>query len=161
MNRIQTFIKYFMWIAIFYVFSNFLIDVGLNSMYSEIVAKNEYSDIISVEQAEATRVNGRIRGVITNEGLDDINGKYVKVDFYSERNNNMGTKYVYISNVDRYESKAFEILFEASNVDSYTIEIVDEKVEIDTNWFNIDFEDEDGTNTRLLFSAMIILLPLI
>lgn len=65
MKRMGTFLKYALWIIAFWILSNFLIEVGLNSNYKKIERKDELSEV-SIYQAEATKVNGRIRGFISD-----------------------------------------------------------------------------------------------
>ena len=65
MKKMGTFLKYILWIIAFFIFSNFLIEVGLNSNYKKIERRDELS-VVSIYQAEATKVNGRIRGFINN-----------------------------------------------------------------------------------------------
>ena len=63
MNTLQ---KIAVWTAMLigtFIFSDFLINVGLNSTYKDIERKDNNSQIV-VYQADATYVNGRIRGVI-------------------------------------------------------------------------------------------------
>lgn len=60
-----TFLKYVLWLIAFFIFSNFLIEVGLNSNYKKIERRDEFSGV-SIYQAEATKVNGRIRGFISD-----------------------------------------------------------------------------------------------
>ena len=58
--------KIVIWILILigvFILSDFLIYVGLNSTYKDIERKDNNSQIV-VYQADATSVNGRIRGVI-------------------------------------------------------------------------------------------------
>lgn len=65
MKRMGTFLKYALWIIAFWILSNFLIEVGLNSNYKKIERRDELSKV-SIYQAEATKVNGRIRGFISD-----------------------------------------------------------------------------------------------
>lgn len=65
MKRMGTFLKYALWIIAFWILSNFLIEVGLNSNYKKIERRDELSGV-SIYQAEATKVNGRIRGFISD-----------------------------------------------------------------------------------------------
>lgn len=162
MDRIQTFIKYILWLVTFYIISNFLINVGLNSMYKDLKQINEeLSDTVLIQQAEATAVNGRIRGTITNEGAIDLNEKYIKATLYSERGVEMGTKYIEIEDLDRDETKPFEIFFEASNTALYSILIVEEKDEEALEKSTINFMGKEINKVQLLFSAAVLLLPMI
>ena len=117
----------FLWVLMIigmFILSDFLIAVGLNSTYKDIVRKDENFKI-SIYQADATYVNGRIRGIIKD--TTNINNKYLEVELYSERNILMGRKYIEIQNND--DSQPFEVLFRAKDVKYYKVDIVDEKKE--------------------------------
>ena len=61
MDRLKTFAKYIIWIALFWIFSDILIYAGLNSTYKDISSKNSVPDGIQIIQMQATKVNGRIK----------------------------------------------------------------------------------------------------
>lgn len=124
MDKIKKYILYIVLIALFALFSNFLIAVGLNSNYKEIERRQDNLSQVEVVQAEATKVNGRIRGIINNKE-NKIEHKYLKIEFFTERNINMGSKYIEI-NHDQ-EEMPFEAFFKLNNVSSYKISVVDEK----------------------------------
>lgn len=124
MDKIKKYILYIALIALFALFSNFLIAVGLNSNYKEIERRQDNLSQVEVVQAEATKVNGRIRGIINNKE-NKIEHKYLKIEFFTERNINMGSKYIEI-NHDQ-EEMPFEAFFKLNNVSSYKISVVDEK----------------------------------
>lgn len=107
-----------------FILSDFLIYVGLNSTYKDIERTDNNSQII-VYQADATYVNGRIRGMIKN--TSEIQGKYLKIELYSKRNVSLGKKYIEIENKENSETQSFELLFKAKDVASYKIETVNEK----------------------------------
>lgn len=107
-----------------FILSDFLIYVGLNSTYKDIERTDNNSQII-VYQADATYVNGRIRGMIKN--TSEIQGKYLKIELYSKRNVSLGKKYIEIENKENSETQSFELLFKAQDVASYKIETVNEK----------------------------------
>lgn len=73
-----TFLKYALWIIAFWIFSNFLIEIGLNSNYKNIERKDEVSQV-SIYQAEATKVNGRIRGFIKNSRRAKLKWEIYKI----------------------------------------------------------------------------------
>lgn len=77
MKRMGTFLKYTLWVIAFFIFSNFLIEVGLNSNYKKIERRDELSEV-TIYQAEATKVNGRIRGFIS-DSRRRINRKIFKI----------------------------------------------------------------------------------
>lgn len=119
--------KIIAWIAILvglFVFSDFLIYVGLNSTYKDIQGQNENSQI-AVYQADATYVNGRIRGVIKDIG--EIEGKYLKIELYTKRHVLVGKSYVEIKDIENSETQPFEVLFKANDVAYYKIDTVKEK----------------------------------
>ena len=119
---------YALWVVLFIIFSEFLINVGLNSSYKSIERRDNVSQV-NVYQAEATLVNGRIRGLITNSETDNISNKYLEFDFYSERNVFLGKKIIDINELQAGETQNFEILFKLEDVDYYTVSVLDERPE--------------------------------
>lgn len=118
--------KIITWIAILvgvFILSDFLIYVGLNSTYKDITREDNNSQIV-VYQADATYVNGRIRGIIKN--TSDIKDKYLKIELYSKRDVLLGKSYIEIKDTDS-ETQPFELLFRAKDVASCQIETVKEK----------------------------------
>jgi hypothetical protein len=119
--------KIMIWLLILigiFILSDFLINVGLNSNYKDITREDENNEIV-VYQAEATGVNGRIRGIIKN--VEEIQGEYLEVELYSKRDVLLDRKYIEIQKSEEELSQPFEILFRANNVASYKINIVNEK----------------------------------
>ena len=129
MDRVKTFAKYAIWLVLFWILSDILIYYGINSTYKAITPKWEQTNQISVNNAEATSVNGRINGIVTNSEDNNLSGKYLKVDLYSERGNLLGTNYLEIGNLDANKTKDFETYFKIQDVKSYNISVVDEKAE--------------------------------
>ncbi len=128
MSRVKTLLMYALWIVLFFIFSDFLINVGLNSSYQPIERKDNISEV-NIYQAEATYVNGRIRGLITNSETNDISNKYLEFDFYSERDVYLGKKIISVDELEVGETQNFEILFKLQDVDYYSISVLDEKPE--------------------------------
>ena len=121
MDRMKTFLKYIIWFVLFFFFSNFIINVGLNSSYKNIERRD------SIEQA--TLVNGRIKGTIKNSDKDYLTGKYLKIDLYSKRNVLVGKKYIDITTTQNNTTQDFSMYFELKDVTSYEVSIVDHKEE--------------------------------
>ena len=96
MDRMKTFLKYIIWFVLFFFFSNFIINVGLNSSYKNIERRDSIEQV-QIKQAQATLVNGRIKGTIKNSDKDYLTGKYLKIDLYSKRNVLVGKKYIDIT----------------------------------------------------------------
>lgn len=149
MDRVKTLFKYALWLVLFIIFSNFLINVGLNSTYKPIERKDNVEQV-NIYQAEATLVNGRIRGLIKNTN-GELSGKYVKIDFYSERDVLLGSNYVQIGNE---EEQSLEVLFKQDNVKSYEISIVAQKEPGE----EISIIPEDLTTSEIVVATVITLL---
>ena len=127
MARLKTFLIYALIIVGFFLFSEFLINVGLNSSYKDITRKDNTSQV-EINEAQATLVNGKIKGTIKDErGQNSLTGKYVEIDLYSSRDNMIGRRYIEIETTDVNTTQDFSIYFEAEDVKSYSIAIVNEK----------------------------------
>lgn len=129
MSTVKKFAKYVIWIILFWILSDILIYYGLNSTYKDIENKGDNISNITVSEAEATKVNGRIIGKITNTEESNLNGKYLKINLYAESGNLLATEYVDVGNLRTNEVKSFESYFKMQDVKSYDINIVDKKEE--------------------------------
>ena len=128
MQKMGTFLKYVIWIALFYIFSNFLIEVNIESTYKDIGRKDNLPQV-TVYQAQATKVNGRIKGTIYNNTENKITNKYLRIDLYSEKNVNLGSKYIDVSSIKENEKQDFEAYFKVKDVSYYEMQFTDEKQE--------------------------------
>ncbi len=127
MDAFSTNKKIVIWILILvgvFIFSDFLISVGLNSTYKDIQREDNNAAIV-VYQADATYVNGRMRGLIKE--TEELQGKYVKVELYSKRDVLAGKSYIEIQNSQKDGVQPFELLFKAQDVAYYKMEVVNEK----------------------------------
>ena len=153
MDRVKTLFTYALWVVLFIIFSEFLINVGLNSMYRPIERKDNISQV-NIYQAEATMVNGRIRGLITNSEQENLSGKYLEFDFYSERDVFLGRKFIDINELQENETQNFEILFKLKEVDYYTVSVVDEKPDVE----EIEILPEGWTTPQIIVATALTLL---
>ncbi len=153
MKRVKTLFMYALWVVLFIIFSEFLINVALNSTYKPIERKDNVSQV-NVYQAEATLVNGRIRGIITNSETDNISNKYLEFDFYSERDVYLGKKIININELQPGETQNFEILFKLEDVNYYTVSVLDERPEGE----EIEILPEGWTTTDVVIATAITLL---
>lgn len=155
MSRLKTFLKYIIWVILFFILSEFLINVSLNANYRDIKRKDSTKEV-QITQAQATLVNGRIKGTITNSEEDYLTGKYVRIDFYSKRDNLVGTKYIQIETTEATKTQEFKAYFELNDITSYEISIVDEKTTGE-----IKLITEEWTKAQIftvtLFTMMMIL----
>lgn len=153
MDRMKTFFKYALWLILFIILSEVLINVGLNSTYKKIERQDNVSQV-NVYQAEATLVNGRIRGLITNSQEQDVSGKFLEIEFYSKRDVFLGRKYIQIEQLEEKGTQSFEALFELKEVAKYKIDIVDQK----KDGGEIDLLPEELTKTEIWVAAFFALL---
>lgn len=128
MDRMKTLTKYVLWVILFYIFSNLMIYLNLETTYQNIGRKDNIEQI-TVYQAQATKINGRIKGNIYNNAENKITNNYLKIDLYSERDNYLGSKYIDVSNMRDNETREIEIYFKVQDVEYYEMKFVDEKEE--------------------------------
>lgn len=124
----KTFFKYILAIIIFFFFSNFLIYMSLETTYQNIGRKDNLQQV-TIYQAQATKVNGRIKGTIYNDANNKITDRYLKIDLYSERGNLLGTKYIDLLGIRENETRNLEVYFKIQDVDYYEISFTEEKEE--------------------------------
>lgn len=129
MSTLKTFAKYAIWLILFWVLSDILIYYGINSTYKAISNKGENPKQVTINSAEATKVNGRIIGKVSNDEENDLSGKFLKIDLYAENDNLLATEYEEIGNLRANEVKSFETYFKMQDVKSYEITVVDQKEE--------------------------------
>lgn len=128
MDRMKTFLKYILAIVIFFFFSNFLIYMNLETTYQNIGRKDTLEQV-TIYQAQATKVNGRIKGTIYNDVNHKINDRYLKIDLYSENGNLLGTKYVDLLGIRENETRELELYFKVQDVEYYEMSFTEERAE--------------------------------
>lgn len=128
MDRMKTLAKYVIWLVLFYIFSNLMIYLNIESTYQNIGRKDNLPQV-TVYQAQATKINGRIKGSIYNSEAHKITNKYLRIDLYSERDVFLGSKYIDVSTMRDDETRNFEEYFKVQDVDYYEMKFVDEKEE--------------------------------
>ena len=153
MKRMKTFLIYALIIVGFYIFSEFLITVGLNSSYEDIQRRDNVSQV-EIYEAQATLVNGKVKGVIKDSrGNESLTGKYVEIDFYSKRDNVVARKYIPIETTDVKTTQEFSTYFEAEDVTSYSIAIVNEK-----EYEELNIIPDELKNTDILVLTFLTML---
>ena len=63
MDRLKIFLKFAFCIIVFFIFSELMININLETTYQNIGRKDNVTQV-SIYQAQATKVNGRIKGDI-------------------------------------------------------------------------------------------------
>ena len=157
MDKVKRYIIYVLLLIGFAIFTEFLIAVGLNSTYKQIANISDLPEGVNIVQTEATTVNGRIRGTVTNSEDNPAKGKYLKFDFFTERNVNMGSKYI---ELDKSKTEIpFEAFFKLNNVSYYKVSFANEKPS--QSGLDLDFLKRDLTDQEIFWTAFIglMLLP--
>ena len=126
MDTVKTFVKYIIWIILFWILSDFLINVGLKTTYNEMQKIGQIPSGIQVKEIESTAVNGKINLIVNSTSLS---GKFIKVDLYSSKDNLLGTQYLDIGEIKENQTKEIDTYFKISDVKKYEIFVTDEKGE--------------------------------
>ena len=153
MKRLKKFLIYALTIAAFWIFSDILIYLSINSSYTNVDTK-VYVNLpeIIVGESRATYVNGFVKGSIKNNTEGIINDKYLKIELYSARDIKLGTKYVKIENLEPSKYQEFEMWYKFTDVDYANITVTD----------NIDNASEEEflsqkTATYLVLGTLLVL----
>ena len=127
MKGLKKYIKYVIWVVLFYFFTQFLIFVGLNSNYKSVEIREISSNQIEIDKAEASKSQFRVYGKVKNNEENNLNGKFIKLTVYDSNNKEIKTEYLQIQSLDKNQEKNFEFNFNAKDVKSYDITITDNK----------------------------------
>lgn len=155
MDRLKTFLIYTLIVIGFFIFSEILINVALNTTYQTIGRKDNLSQV-KVYQAEATRVNGRMKGTIYCTQENPIQAKYLQIDFYSTRNIKLGTKYIDIENLKEGQEQEFELYFKLNEVKYYDISMTNEKTQTE-----MELLPKDLTKPEIIVGTIFAMLMFI
>lgn len=128
-KRVQTrnLIRWFLYIVIIFAFVGVGTAICVKSMYqpfTNYIIEENILDL-KVNEAKKTNANGYIECQITNNENVATNGKYIKAEFYTKNNVNIGNEYVEIGTVNSQETKTYELKFRYSNVERMVLKIVD------------------------------------
>lgn len=127
MARLKKFLLYAVMIAGFWIFSDILIYLSINSTYAHINTRvYTNSPEIIVGESKATYVNGFVKGSIKNNTDDIITDKYLKIDLYSARDVKLGTKYVKIENLEINKYQDFEMWYKFTDVEYANITVTED-----------------------------------
>lgn len=149
MTTLKKFLMYGSWVLLFFIFSQIMIFIAINTTYKYKEVES-YSTLITQAEVQATSINGFAKCKV-KAGAQN---KYIKIDCYSKNNVLMGTKYI---KVETNEEQEFEIRFNYSRVNNAKIDIVNEIPQ--------DIEEEQTMsdpkmNAAMLISALILLITL-
>ena len=139
MDRMKTFLLYFLGIVGFFFLSLLLEDALLENMYVKMTGEvaSSSSIIIDNDAGKASNVNGYMQFRLSNKSnatCDD----YVKIDLYSEQGLLAATKYVEITDLEPGTAKTYQVKLNGNELSSYKIAVVDkEQVPDKSNVINI------------------------
>lgn len=156
MDRMKTFLKYAIWGIVFFIFSEFIINVGINSSYKKmnIAPDSITTKQVEITEAESTLVNGKVKGKIKADEEQNLEGKYLRMDFLSKKGNVMGTKYIPIIANKENPVQDFSVFFELQDVISYKTSIVDKKETVEIKFI----PDEMKKRETILLTIMTMLI---
>ena len=139
-------------VILFWILSDFLINVGIKTTYKEIQKVGQIPSGIQVKEMKSTAVNGKINLLINSTNLS---GKFIKVDLYSSKDNLLGTQYLEIGEIKENQTKEIDTYFKIADVRKYEISVTDEKGESSEG-----FMDTAMSSLTVLLSVIRLLLIL-
>ena len=152
MDRMKTFLKYLVAFVICYFLVSFLSFCYIRTTYKTIECVTKTDEInIDIEREEATYINGIVRLKATNNTQEKIQDKYIRINFYSEENSNVGSKYIKIDELNEGESIEREIKFNFIGIQKYDITLTDTNLEVEQ-------EDLQSDEDRGFFAITAILV---
>ena len=121
--RMRVFLCYLLIFVAFFIFSDVMIFFYTKSLYKPI---ENYEVLVTTPQitvtlAEASNVNGNLKGAIKNNTNETMENQYIKFEFYSPRDVKMGTKYIEVGTLNPEEEKQYEFGFKFEKVSSVKI----------------------------------------
>ena len=150
MDTVKIFVKYIIWIILFWILSDFLINVGLKTTYKEMQKIGQIPSGIQEKEIKSTAVNGKINLIVNSTSLS---GKFIKVDLYSSKDNLLGTQYLDIGEIKENQTKEIDTYFKISDVKKYEISVTDEKGESSEG-----FMDTAMSTLTILLTAIKIMI---
>lgn len=147
MKRLKTFGKYILLLVGFFFFSRVLIFIGLNNTYENINLLGTVPEEVVIASSKATSVNGEVKGRIS----ETLDSKYVKFNFYTNIGTLAGSYYLTPSEL---ENGNFEFYYKLNHIESYRIELTDEKPEV------VSLESFSSTEFKgyAIFTAFVMLM---
>lgn len=124
--RMKVFLCYFLIFLAFFIFSDVMVYFYNKSLYQPMASYEVQvkTPEVTVTLAEASNANGNIKGVIRNNTEELIEDKYLKFEFYTRRDVNVGIKYLPIGMLEIGQEKKYEMGFRYDDVESVKISMV-------------------------------------
>lgn len=143
MKRMKTFLKYLVLFILFYLFTNAMIYLNLRSVMKEIQSAGIefHNPIVTIEEAKASRVNAVLKGTIQKDNHQEIQYQYIRIDFLSEQNKVLNSRYISVSDLKENEKLEFTIKTNTENVKKYKFTLTDTK---EVSEANIKFQEVEA-----------------
>jgi len=139
MDTVKKFIKYAIWLIIGYILVNVMTYAFIAKMYNNISDYNILveSPNITIIESKRTRINGYVIGRVTNNTDAMITEKYIRINFFNNAGQYVGTNYVELNSFQTGRTIEFRSDYNYLKVNSFTIDLTDKKVETAVNgpWF--------------------------
>ena len=154
--RMKVFACYALIFIAFFIFSDVMIYGYTKSAYKPMTNYEVQvtSPEVTIQTAEASNVNGNVKGTIKNTTDEMIDDKYLKFDFYTPRNINVGTKYIKLENFEQNQERNYEVGFQYDNVTSVKVSMVD--LEESTKTTQKELETSEACGPAGLISTVIL-----
>lgn len=156
MARMKTFLIYLLLIIAFFIFSQIMIYISINTTYQYKSVELKTTIPIEIE-VQATSINGFAKGNIKNNKEENIENKYLEIKCYSKHDVLMGTKYIKIDKIQAKEEKQFEVRFNYNKVDKVVIDIIDTKIIEESNISEEDKVSDTERGLATMIAALILL----
>ena len=125
--RMKVFFCYLLIFIAFFIFSDIMIYNYTKSLYKPMdrYEINVEGPKVTIQTAEASNVNGNVKGTIKNTTEEKIDNQYLKFDFYTPRDVKVGTKYIEVNKLYPEEEYEYELGFRYDNVSYVKVSMVD------------------------------------
>ena len=112
-----------------------MIYLNLRSVMKEIQSAGIefHNPIVTIEEAKASRVNAVLKGTIQKDNHQEIQYQYIRIDFLSEQNKVLNSRYISVSDLKENEKLEFTIKTNTENVKKYKFTLTDTKEVSETN----------------------------
>ena len=156
MNKFKKYLKYVLLLVLLFIFVSVMSKLLIISMYKPkectVLFENPKIEVID---SKATNANGYIYGCITNTTGSTIENKFIKLDCYSEYDNNINTGYAQIFKLEPDESQYFTIKYKCQGTERVEISMSDTAPDYLLN--PIDIELTQTQKMALLAGGLIVI----
>ena len=126
MDKFKKWIRWIVLLILLFLFVSIMSRAIIISMYKPKECKVLFeSPNIEILDSKATNANGYIYGCITNTTGEVLENKFIKLDCYSEYDNNKNTGYAQIFRLEPGESQYFVISYRCEGTERAEISMSD------------------------------------